>query len=174
MSGRGYIRNPKGLSGGKYEANEQDVEDFEQEQLIREWLEREGGAGEFEFKHISSKGTARNTIDKRSIRLDAKVSDEEGSRTYADLIAGCDGRDLECGPVADEPEPKTAEEKLNENLDLFFDAIGVAEGTKAWAKKSIRSAESLRKLRSLMKEEKPFEISLISLESPKPWGNFKG
>lgn len=171
---RPYIRDPKGKAPkGKWETNEEDQEDFAQEQLIQEWLRKEGADVEFEFKHISRKGTARNTIDKRSIRLDAKVSDENGSRTYADIIAGSDGRDLECGLGIDQSESKTPEEELEEAFDLFFDAIGVGEGTKQWAKKSIKSAESLRSLRSLMKEEEQFEISLINLESPRQWSNFR-
>lgn len=170
-----YLRNLKGIKGGKFGANGQDQEDFEQEKLIQKWLEREGKSGSIEFKHISRKGTARNTVDQRSVRLDAQVSDERDARTYADVIAGNDGRDLECGLDAVEPDerPETAADRLDKNLDLFFDAIGASEGTKAWAKKSIKSAESLRKLRSLMKDEKPFEISPINLGWPRPWGNFK-
>jgi hypothetical protein len=170
-----YLRNPKGVKGGKYGASEQDQEDFEQEKLIKQWLSK-SGAGEFEYKHISRKGTARNTIDQRSIRLDAQVQDEPGSRTYADVIAGSDGRDLECRLDASEVDerPKTAADCLDENMDLFFDAIGASEETKIWAKKSIKSAESLRRLRSLMKEEKPFEISPINLELPRQWFSFRG
>lgn len=172
-----HIRNPKHLGGtpGKHGLCEQDIEDFEQEKLIQEWLKTTGEAafGEFEFKHISSKGTARNTIDQRSIRLDAQMRDEKDSGTFADIVAGSDGRDLECRLDGPEPEPKTASEILEENIDLFFDAIGASEGTKKWAKKSIKSAESLRQLRSLMKEEKPFEISPINLELPRRLANFR-
>jgi hypothetical protein len=48
MSEKAYIKNPKGTRGGvgKFGTNEQDLEDFEQELQIREWLEREGKLGE--------------------------------------------------------------------------------------------------------------------------------
>jgi len=168
-----YVRSQRGLKGGKYETCEQDVEDFEQEKLIQEWLDQTG-AGEIEFKYISRKGTARNTLDKRSVRLDAQVSDEAGSRAFADIIAGSDGRDLECGGVVDESEPKTAAEKLDENIYFFFDAIGVSEETKVWAKKSIKSAESLRKLPSLMKDDEPSNTLEISSVSPIRLPSFEG
>jgi hypothetical protein len=171
-----WIRNPKGLpSQGKYEICEQDLEDYEQEKLIQEWLKREGRTDEFESKYISRKGTARNTIDKRSIRLDAQISDEHGSGTYADIIAGSDGRDLECRGDGDEVDrgPAPAAERLESELDLFLDAIGVTEGVKAWAKKSLKSAESLRSLRSLMKEDERFETLTIDLESLPPLRSFR-
>lgn len=173
MSNDPYLRNPKGTKGGKFE-NEQDLDDFAQEQLIKDWLEREGRVAEFEFKHISRHGTARNTLVKAEVRLDAQAFDDS-ARTFADLIAGCDGRDLLGGRDADEidPEPKAPADLLDENIDLFFDAIGASEGTKAWAKKSIKSGESLRRLRSLMKDDKPFEISPINSAWLKPWDNFR-
>lgn len=172
LSGKTYIRNPKGALK-KFGANEQDEADFAQEKLIQKWLRDKGTTGEFEFQYINRKGNARSSNDQKSVRLDSKIKDEAGSETYADIIAGCDGRDLECGIDFDEIEPKTPAERLDEATDYFFDSIGVSEGTKRWAKKVLRSAESLRKLRSLMKGEKQLEISPINLELPRQWGNFR-
>jgi hypothetical protein len=170
VSAKPYVKNPKLKTNSNYSG--EDLEDFEQEKAIREWLEREGRAAEFEYTSINRKGTARNSFNSRTVSLDKKVH-EDGSRTLADLVAGSDGRDLAGGRFLDEVEPKSAAERLEESIDLFFDAIGASEGTKSWAKKSLKSAESLRTLRSLMKEEKQFEISPINLESPRPWGNFR-
>jgi hypothetical protein len=47
MSEKGYIRNPKGERNSLI--SDQDLEDFEQEERIREWLEREGKSGSVEF-----------------------------------------------------------------------------------------------------------------------------
>lgn len=154
--------------------NDQDEEDFKQEKLIKEWLNREGRSDQFDCQYINRKGNARNTVGTRSLGLDQKIN-EDGSGTFADIVAGCDGRDLECGGDAHEADdgPKTAAIVLDEQLDLFFDAIGIGEETKAWAKKAIKSEESLRSLRSLMKDEKQFEISPINLELPRRWGSFK-
>lgn len=174
MSENDYIRNPKGTKGGKYGPSEQDEADFKQEKLIKEWLEREGRADDFRFEHINRKGNARNTGVRAQVRLDQKIQ-ADGSGTFADFIAGCDGRDLECagGDRSLDLEPLSAADRLENELNLFFDAIGVPEGTKKWAMKSVKSAESLRKLQSLMKEEKQLQISPISLELLKPLPNFK-
>lgn len=152
----------------------EDEEDYAQERLIKEWLEREGGARDFEYKHINRQGNARNTLVRAQVRLDQQIN-EDGSGTFADLIAGCDGRDLECGRSDHEANDAStsAADRLENEFDLFFDAIGASEETKIWAKKSVKSAESLRQLRSLMNDEKPFEISPINLELPKRWGSFR-
>jgi hypothetical protein len=175
LSEKPYIRNPKGQLG--LLISEQDIDDYEQEKQIQEWLEREGKSGAIEFKHINRKGNARNTLVKAHVRLDQAVGDEgDGTRTFADIIAGSDGRDLECGVDSDGTSsgPETATERLNSEIDFFTDAIGLGEGTKKWIRKTLQSAESLRQLRSLMKEEKQSEISPINLELQRPWGNFKG
>lgn len=105
-----YIRNPKG-KGGKWDTNDQDKEDHEQEQRIQEWLKREGKSFGAEFKHITRKGTARNTLIKGSISLDQKIAEDgERSGTYADIIAGCDGRDFESGDEFIDPTDKARKE----------------------------------------------------------------
>ncbi len=167
-----YIRDPKGTRGGKFGPSEQDEEDCEQEKLIQEWLKQQGSAAEFEYKHINRKGSARNTVVRAQVRLDQKIKDDTAG-TFADLIAGCDGRDLECRLDGVPTEPKAAAEILDSSIDWFFDAIGVTEDTKQWAKNSLKSAESLRRLRSLMKDDEPWEISTISLESLRRWSNFR-
>lgn len=169
-----YIRNPKEPGGTRHLALE-DEEDFAQESAIREWLEREGRVSEFEYSAFTRKGTARSLVDRKSVRLEQKVRDEPGSRTYADIIAGSDGRDLECRLDPDEADdgPETAADRLEAELDLFFDAIGASEGMRAWGKKSVKSAESIRSLRQSMKDDERLEISMIDLESLKQWPNFR-
>lgn len=111
--------------------NEEDEEDFEQEKLIKEWLEREGRDGEIELKHISRKGTARNTLVKASISLDEKMSDDDSKGTFADLIAGCDGRDLDDG------EPDDPFEREIEELEWCVWAVinlAKSQETKLWAR----------------------------------------
>ncbi len=109
---------------------DEDIEDFEQEKLIQEWLRSTGNAGRIELKHTTSKGTARNTLIKAAISLDEKMSDNDDSGTYADLIAGSDGRDLEYG------EPDDSFEREIEELQWTIQAIICLASTKsaqAWA-----------------------------------------
>lgn len=150
-----YQRNPKGVRGGKYGPSEQDEEDCEQEKLIKEWLKQQGANEQFEFKHINSKGTARNTLVRAQVRLDQQVFDDSAG-TFADRIAGCDGRDLECGPDALSVEPETPEERLNSSIDLFFEAIGLSEEIKQWATKLLKSRETLKSLTLLMNDDAPW------------------
>lgn len=114
-----YIRNQKDPGGSKF-LSSQDVEDHEQEQQIKAWLEREGRADEYSFQHINSKGLPRNTGVRAQVRLDAKVQ-ENSSTTFENYIAGSDGRDLECaggsGPIG------LAETEQLENEFEFFNGV---------------------------------------------------
>lgn len=74
---------------------DQDIEDHEQEKLIQSWLNQKGNP-KFEYQHINSKGNPRNTLVRASFSLDQKIK-ENSTGTFSDLIAGCDGRDFECG-----------------------------------------------------------------------------
>jgi hypothetical protein len=108
----------------KWQTNDQDQEDFEQEKLIERWLERAGKSGSVELVHISSKGTARNTLIKASVSLDQRISETgEGTGTFADVIAGSDGRDLDFGESDHDPEVE-AREQIFWNLS----ALGFEEG----------------------------------------------
>lgn len=169
-----YVRNQKDPGGSKYLCA-QDEEDFEQEKAIKDWLEREGRADDFGYQHINRKGTARNTLVRAQVRLDAQIQTDE-TGTFADRIAGSDGRDLECAGGAgstDDADANTAPFYLAKQVDAFLDGIGADERTREWVKKSLKQAPDLMNLRSLMKEEKPFEISPISLGCLKPLGSFK-
>ncbi len=110
-----YIKNPKDQGGSKF-LSAQDQEDFEQEMHIKAWLEREGRAADFGYEHINRKGNARNTLVRAHVHLDAKVQ-EDGSGTFADLVAGSDGRDLECAG-GDRPADELSDAPAN--LDELF------------------------------------------------------
>lgn len=129
---------------------EQDEEDFEQEKLIKDWIGQRRDV-EFEFQHINRKGNARNTLIRASISLDQKIG-EDSSGTFADLIAGSDGRDLECGP-----EPDEVERDFKKEISGYLSVIGFKE----------KEIECLIKimLRSLtQKKQSPSGRSLIDLE----------
>lgn len=128
---KAYVRNPKGIARGKYEANDQDHEDFEQERQIKEWLNREGNDRAIDFQYITSKGTARNTILKSSIRLDQKIG-EDGSGTFADIIAGCDGRDfIERGDF------DGFEIDASEKIRGYLFILGFNQGEIKWLQKTL-------------------------------------
>jgi len=150
-----YVSSEK--RGGKYELCDEDKEDFKQEKLIQEWLEREGSAGAIEFKHISSKGTARNTLVKASIRLDEKIFDD-GAGTYADLVVGSDGRDFDCGRIGDESLP-TAQEKIFG----YLSALGFNQG-------EIKCLEKIMWKSSITESSLLLEKSATNLES---WTQFE-
>lgn len=114
---------------------EQDADDFEQELSIQKWLESQDEAPEFDFKHISSKGTARNTLVRASFSLDQKIT-EDSSGTFADLIAGSDGRDLFSG---NEPT-------LEDILDAHFVFLGFDEELSEWLIKKLKSSQPNDKL----------------------------
>lgn len=157
----------------KWAISDEDNADFEQERLIQQWLKSEGRDGSIDYRYINRKGNARNTLVKASISLDQTISDEGNGGTFADLIAGSDGRDLECGGGLVEPEPKTPQEYLDDQINWFFETLGVSEGVKKWAKKSLKSFESLRSLALLMRDDEPWEISTIDLESLPQLRSFK-
>lgn len=125
---------------------EQDEEDFEQELQIKKWLEtQQQGAVEFDFKSINRKGNARYLGVRASLSLDQKVS-EDSTGTFADLIAGSDGRDLYCGEV---PDAETY-------LDAYLSCLGFDEEMTEWLIKKLKSSMDLNSLR--------FEKSLTDLE----------
>lgn len=132
VKAKGYIRNPKGIEGHAWGPSEQDQEDFEQEKRIEEWLKSEGSAVEFGYQYRNSKGNARNSGVRAQVRLDQKIG-EDRSRTYADIIAGCDGRDLEGrGELVD------LEAEARETIFWYLSSIGLDERTIQWAIKTLK------------------------------------
>lgn len=105
---------------------DEDIEDYEQELRIKEWLNREGIDG-FELKHITRNGTARNTRVRASISLDQKIS-EDSTGTFADLIAGSDGRDYFFGEECDEGSKPDKRELLKG----YLSEIGFLKGEIKW------------------------------------------
>jgi hypothetical protein len=155
---KAYIKNQKDPGGSKWICA-QDEEDFEQEKLIKQWLEREGRVEQIDYRHINSKGHARNTLVKASISLDQKVSDEADGARFGDLIAGSDGRDLECGGELPEPE-REAEEIIHG----YLFALGFNQGEVECLVKILKS--SIKVKQSLC------EKSATDLESWKPFSRF--
>lgn len=93
MSDKPYIRNSKAIIRGKWGITDEDIEDFEQEQLIKNWISQ-SGTKRFDYKYINRKGNARNTLSRNTVSLDEKVR-KDSSTTFESCIAGSDGRDLE-------------------------------------------------------------------------------
>jgi hypothetical protein len=132
---------------------DEDVEDFEQEQKIREWLNKNGETkpdhSGFDFKYISSKGTARNSRVRASLSLDQKIQ-EDSRGTFADIIAGSDGRDLYRG---EEPS-------ADQILDAHLACMGFDEELSEWIIKTLKLSVNQKKT--------PYEKFLISLLSEIP------
>jgi hypothetical protein len=108
---------------------EQDQEDFEQEQKIKEWIAKvdKEATVKFDYKHINSKGNIRNTLVRASSSLDQEIqTDAKG--TFADLVAGCDGRDLYCG----------REPSVSEILDAYLYFLGLSEEDSEWVIKTLK------------------------------------
>jgi len=137
MSDKPYIRNPKGItSGGKWDTNEEDKEDYEQERRIQEWLKQQGNSAEFGYEYINRKGNARNTLIKASVRLDQKIG-EDGTGTFADLIVGSDGRDLVGGD-----EPLDPEVEAREIIHGYLFALGFQHEEILWLIKTLKLSVS--------------------------------
>lgn len=130
------VNNEKKKSANKF-LSQEDIDDFEQESLIKEWLEKSKKSAGFDFKHITSKGTARNTLVRASVSLDQKIS-EDGPGTFADLIAGSDGRDLF------EREDINYAGIIDENL--FY--LGLDEELSEWVLKTLKLSTTLNLKRS--------------------------
>ena len=108
---------------------DKDQEDFEQEKLIHEWIiSQQQSDIEFDFKHINSKGNARNTLVRASFSLDQKIS-EDTKGTFADLIAGCDGRDLFSGADID-CDAATL-------IRIYLMELGINGGLQEWVIKTL-------------------------------------
>lgn len=136
-----YNRNPKELGGSKF-ISAQDQEDCAQEKLIQEWLKQQGNAGAIDFKHINRKGAARNTLVKAEVRLDQKIKDD-GDSTFADFIAGSDGRDLYSGGDANELKPEPIEKIYG-----YLFALGFNQGEMKWLIKMFKSLVTKKQLHS--------------------------
>jgi hypothetical protein len=71
---------------------DQDKEDAEQERKILEWAK--SADKQITLTHINQSGTISSSLCRGSFSLDEATSTEERSGTYADIIAGSDGREL--------------------------------------------------------------------------------
>lgn len=152
-----YKRNPKAVGGSKF-ISAQDEEDCAQEKLIQQWLKQQGNVGAVDFKHINRKGTARNTLVKAEVRLDQKIGDDTDT-TFADFIAGSDGRDLYSGGDADELKPEPTEKIYG-----YLFALGFKQGEAKWLIKMFKS--------SVTKKQSHSEKFLTDSESWKQFEHF--
>jgi hypothetical protein len=112
--------------------NEEDEEDFEQEKKIRDWLNESGSKERFEFKSINREGNARHIGVAASFSLDQKVG-EDTDTTFADVVAGSDGRDLFGGENAG-PTEYLDWEQIQEYLEM----LGMDEGLTRWVTKTLK------------------------------------
>jgi len=131
----------------KWDINDEDQADFEQEKKIQEWLAQQGGIEQFDFKHITRKGTPRNTLIKASISLDQQIS-EDGPGTFADLIGGFDGRDLFNGDDFGKDEL---------SLDDWLAFFNFKQEDLEWLRKTLLLGMMMEN-KWLIEEELPFEI----------------
>lgn len=84
----------------KFSSTEQDHEDFEQELLIKQWLEKKRIEDQFDFKYISKNETPRTSNLKASLSLDQPITEGENGN-FHDYFVGIDAREF----YNEEPEP---------------------------------------------------------------------
>lgn len=124
----------------KYDLAQEDLEDFEQEKRIQEWLASQGeGSDGFVFAYTTSKGTARSSRVRASISLDQKITEDSGSGTFADLVAGSDGRDLYDG---DDSESAPQAQDI---IRAYLRALNFTEDLQEWLVKTLKSSISQSK-----------------------------
>lgn len=123
----------------KYGISEQDEEDYEQEKLIKEWADKNDIRG-LEYEYINSKGGARNSLVRASFSLDQEIG-EDGGGTFADIIAGCDGRDLECREEFDDTT-----RDLDQEISWYLFALGFNQEGVVWLKKIFQKSMRNKKM----------------------------
>jgi len=128
--------------------SKEDYDDFDQEKNIQIWLENnfQAGNGAFDFKYINRKGTARHSRVRASLSLDQKIR-EDSTGTFADIVGGCDGRDLYTG---DSPD-------ANHILNEYIKALIPEEEITRWLLQILKYW--------IVKNEKLFLTSPIDSES---------
>jgi collagenase-like PrtC family protease len=123
----------------------EDVDDFEQEERIRQWLaSQKSGPSGFVFAYTSRKGNARHARVRASFSLDQKVF-EDGKGTYQDIVAGSDGRDLlDREDIESAVEPKTLMLANLNALKIEGElAEWVVQTLKSWIQKNERLFQTL-------------------------------
>jgi hypothetical protein len=121
---------------------DQDREDFEQEKRVNAWLAEAHPGRALEATHTTRHGTARNTLVRAAISLDQPVIEGE-TLSFADLIPGKDGRELEAG----NPEFHF-QEHFDGVVEQTLDALGFNEGEIGWLKTMWLRSATLGGLRS--------------------------
>ena len=130
--------------------SEEDEEDFEQEKKIRDWLNESGSKERFDFKSINREGNARHIGVNAAFSLDQKVG-EDTDTTFADFVAGSDGRDLFSGGDAGPTEYLDWEQ-----LQDYLAMLGMDERLMEWVTKTLRW--------SVLNNKKLFRKLLTDLE----------
>ena len=125
----------------KWDLSQEDLDDYEQEKQIQEWLARSGNKNGIDLVHINSKGNARNTRVRASVSLDQEIqTDSKG--TFADLIAGhSDGSSSLGRPDAENPRDAAA------TLDGYLALLGFNEEDTEWLIEKLKSSDQMRKTR---------------------------
>src|SRR6266540_571563 len=111
----------------KFGLSNEDIADFEQEMLIKNWLKDKDI--DFKFNHISSTGQAKNTLIKSSISLDQKCSDES--------------KNLFSNIIADQKEQYTESEDPENVIIRNLNGLGFKDGVETWLVKILKLSESL-------------------------------
>lgn len=124
---------------------DEDVEDYEQERAIREWLSRENKSDDFNFTAITRNNTVKRTNLRAAFSLDQKLS-IDGEDTFYEVVAGDDGRELY---QANEIRPE-------EYIDAYLSCMGFNEEDTEWLIATLKLSERASRSR--------FEKFLIDLE----------
>lgn len=122
-------RITKDMKGKNKFLSDEDLKDYEQEISIKKFLHSIGESDDgFDFKYINNKGNPRNFRVRASISLDQKIR-KDSTGTFADIIAGSDGRDIEDGRYTEFDEGDAVERILT--------ALNIKGELKKWTKKML-------------------------------------
>lgn len=102
--------------------NEQDIEDFEQEQLIKKWLEENSLEDEFEFNSMTRKGTVKHVGDVGAFSLDQVISND-GDSSFHEIIS------VEEDEEEDDVDPR---ENLRAYLEEIIAPLNLQKDTEKW------------------------------------------
>lgn len=112
--------------------NNEDLEDYEQEKRIQEWLKKNNLESEFEFSSINSKGNAKHVGDIGSFSLDQQISDESGSSSFAEIIEGENNISI-IQDIEEEEEKDFFEISTECCLEILLTSLGIKRETRKWA-----------------------------------------
>lgn len=131
----------------KFYLTKQDLEDYEQEKRIQEFLQREGkDVSGIAFRYLTRSGRPKSSQTPASISIDQEIKDGESGR-YLDTIGKC-SEEIENfingGIDTEEVDPE-------KQIGIYLEALGFKGRVLSWTKRMLRKSLKIKKFQPLKK-----------------------